>query len=202
MKTKNKILLASLNLFNKKGLENVTTRHVAEELDMSQGNLHYHFANKNELIRALYTDFKLGVVERAGYRKGEFGLCEIYGSLQRNFEWMYQYRFLFLDREIVWRRTPEIRRETQVLIIVKSRQLKAAIDTLKTQRIFRIDIDENQIESFINMYQVMINSWLTAVYLFPNQNPARFFADQAFRVWYPYLTSQGQEVFMNSLKNK
>lgn len=195
MKTKKRIAEATLMLFNTDGLENITTRHVASHLGISQGNLHYHFPNKNELIKQLYEDFKEGLMERAGYKSGMFGLKEIYSSLMRNFSWMYDYRFLFLDREIVWRRVPNIKRETQALIIIKSRQLFAAIGQLKENDIFRSEIDETQVRSFINAYQVFINSWLSAVYLFPRSNSADFFATEAFRLWYPYLTMEGRIEF-------
>ncbi len=195
MNTKEKILAAALKLFNTHGLENVTTRHIAIELGMSQGNLHYHFSNKNEVIRQLYNDFKTGLSERSGYSTGNFGLAEIENSLERNFDWMHRYRFLFLDREIIWRRIPEIKRETQAFILVKKRQLYFVIDKLKSDGIFRPDINDSQISGFLDMYQVMINSWLTSVYLFSIIEPVSFFARQAFRLWYPYLTPKGQFVF-------
>ena len=52
MNTKEKILKEALKQFNASGVEQVTTRHIAKGLSMSQGNLHYHFPNKDELIEA------------------------------------------------------------------------------------------------------------------------------------------------------
>jgi len=195
LKTKEKIIAATLKLFNEQGVENVTTRTVASFLDISQGNLHYHFPNKNCLIEQLYSDFKTGLQDRSGYKTGAFGLQEIHESLHRNFSWMFQYRFLFLDREMVWRRLQNIKRETQAFIIIKDKQLTQAISILQELGVFRLDIDSLQVKSFINMYQVMVNSWLTAVYLFPGKEPEVFFANQAFNMWYPYLTTKGQRQF-------
>jgi len=202
VKTRDQIKKYGRDLFNEQGLEIVTTRHIAAAMDISQGNLHYHFPNKNELISELYDDFKNGLVERSRYQTGTFGLNEIHQSLQDNFDWMYQYRFLFLDREILWRRLPSIKRETQALIIIKSRQLLAAIHNLQEMGLFRSDVNETQLQSFITMYQLMINSWLSAVYLFHSQEPVAFFSDQAFRAWYPYLTTEGVKEFEELLSNQ
>ncbi|MFY0600051.1 MAG: TetR/AcrR family transcriptional regulator [Cyclobacteriaceae bacterium] len=194
MTTKEKILEAALHLFNNQGVESITTRHVATSLGMSQGNLHYHFPNKNKLLEKLYEMFKEGLVKRSSYQMGTFGLAQIYESLLLNFDWMWENRFLFLDREIVWRRLPNIKRETQGLITMKTRQLNAAIETLKQQGVFRADLDQAQVDSFINLYQIIINSWQSSAYLFEKEKPT-FFADNAFRAWYPYLTEMGTKEF-------
>ena len=36
--TKEKIIAMSLEMFNRSGVENITTRHIAKELGISQGN--------------------------------------------------------------------------------------------------------------------------------------------------------------------
>ena len=55
--TKERILQKSLELFNNQGVEKVTTSLIAKELGISLGNLHYHFPNRDALIRALIDVF-------------------------------------------------------------------------------------------------------------------------------------------------
>jgi AcrR family transcriptional regulator len=49
-----RIIEASLELFNELGTRSVTTNHIAAHLSISPGNLYYHFRNKEEIIRALF----------------------------------------------------------------------------------------------------------------------------------------------------
>ncbi len=52
--TKDRIVDAAIALFNESGISAVTTNHVAEEAGLSPGNLYYHYANKEEIIREAF----------------------------------------------------------------------------------------------------------------------------------------------------
>ena len=54
MKTKERILLGSLNLFNANAASEVTTNDIARELKMSPGNLYFHYKNKEQIVRELF----------------------------------------------------------------------------------------------------------------------------------------------------
>ncbi len=49
-----RIVEASLALFNERGVRSVTTNHIAAHLEISPGNLYYHFRNKEEIIREIF----------------------------------------------------------------------------------------------------------------------------------------------------
>jgi AcrR family transcriptional regulator len=52
--TKDRIVDSAITLFNESGIAAVTTNHIAEHAGMSPGNLYYHYANKEEILRAAF----------------------------------------------------------------------------------------------------------------------------------------------------
>ena len=58
MKTRDRILQVSLLLFNDEGEAPQTAVDISNALEISPGNLYYHFKGKDAIIRALYSAFE------------------------------------------------------------------------------------------------------------------------------------------------
>jgi len=188
MTTKERILDEALQLFNDDGVENVTTRHIAKSLGMSQGNLHYHYPTKNIVIETLFDQF-LGEVQNAERLTDDsFAKEEVIGSMKDSYKIMFTYRFFFKDNEVVWRRLPEIRKRTLELFRVKKAQILQLITMYKDQGIFREQISESQIVFLAEQFIFSITSWLGAKeYMNEESDISDYYAQFTFRIWLPYL---------------
>lgn len=97
--TREKILQTALELFNEKGVKNVTTAQIAGNSGISEGNLWYHFRTKRDLVWQLFEMLEAEVDANLSRITPE--KSDLYAHLSypvRAFEYMWEYRFLFQDR--------------------------------------------------------------------------------------------------------
>ena len=98
--TKDKILSASLTLFNELGERNVTTNHIAAHLNMSPGNLYYHFRNKQMIIHALFDQYQAIIMDILDVPTDRsLQLQDKVHYLQEVFSALWKYRFFHRDIE-------------------------------------------------------------------------------------------------------
>lgn len=108
--TRTRILVSSLLLFNENGEPNTTTNEIADEVDISPGNLHYHFRRKSDLVDALLLEFQ------ADARKilqppdvSQDSLDDFWVFLHHLLELTAGYRFLLRDMETLAVEYPKVR---------------------------------------------------------------------------------------------
>ncbi|MBI4987600.1 MAG: TetR/AcrR family transcriptional regulator [Rhodocyclales bacterium] len=97
-RTRERILEASLRLFNDFGEPNVTTTVIADDLNISPGNLYYHFHSKDEIVNALFAGFEREIGETLALpTRRAPNVEDMWLFLHLLFEGIWKYRFLYRD---------------------------------------------------------------------------------------------------------
>lgn len=110
MKTRDRILQTSLQLFNECGEPRITTNHIADEMDISPGNLYYHFRNKDDIIALLFQQFerRMDAALQAPERRVP-DMEDMWLYLHLVFESIWEYRFLYRDLDNILGRNKKLR---------------------------------------------------------------------------------------------
>jgi AcrR family transcriptional regulator len=107
--TRTKILVAGLSLFNEQGEPETTTNEIADEADISPGNLHYHFRRKSDLVEAILAEFQADAKRLLQVAVDEREtLHDFWLFLHMLTETTTAYRFLFRDMEALVVRYPQV----------------------------------------------------------------------------------------------
>jgi AcrR family transcriptional regulator len=108
-RTRERIVATALALFNAAGEPNVTTADIADEMNISPGNLYYHFRNKDDIIGELYAAFAGSLAPLlAGPSARAAHVEDLWLFLHVLFERMWEYRFLFRDLDEIVSRNPRL----------------------------------------------------------------------------------------------
>lgn len=107
MKTKDKIVQISIELFNRSGVVAVTTNHIAKEMGISPGNLYFHFANKEEIIRQIFRQMAKETYDLWRTRKGQ-KLQHPLDLIEKNFELFWRYRFFHREMYYLRRKDSQL----------------------------------------------------------------------------------------------
>ena len=128
--TKLRIMETALDLFNQLGTPNISTNHIALELDISPGNLYYHFRNKEQLIEELFATFEAQFqpLITPTFAK-QITLEDVWFFLHFNFELTAQYRFIYRDTDFIMLKCPALARKFQRIL----KQLNSSLLSLLNQ---------------------------------------------------------------------
>jgi AcrR family transcriptional regulator len=97
-RTPERILEASLRLFNDFGEPNVTTTVIADDLNISPGNLYYHLHNKDEIVEAIFASFEREIESILAVPSNrQANVEDIWLFLHLLFEQIWKYRFFYRD---------------------------------------------------------------------------------------------------------
>ncbi len=160
MKTRDKILFTSLLLFNEEGEPNVTTVDIANEMDISPGNLYYHFKGKDVIIQTLYGNFETELTEilKAPTDKA-LSIEDSWFYLYIVFEEVYNFRFFYQNLSSLLQRNPALAKKFKALLRHKQKTTSTILQTLVDNQVIIID-DLQAIEICENI-NLILTHWLT-----------------------------------------
>jgi len=194
-RTRARILDAALGLFNERGTAAVSTNHIAAAAGLSPGNLYYHFAGKQEIIRALYARYiaaqqdlwDLGAGERAD-------LAALRAGVARAMELAWQYRFAERELLALLRADPRLRASYRDAYQRRLAQWVAFGEQLAARGIIRPPRPPATIADLAVAVWLIGGNWLPFLEITGDPHDARQVArggDIVLAVLAPYLAGPG-----------
>jgi AcrR family transcriptional regulator len=194
MDTKGKILQASLQLFNKKGLTDVSIRDIAAELNISDGNLRYHFRTKDELVEALFDQLadEIGNQLHAGVKGGlTIGLMkDLLLLLLKKF---YAYRFLLQDLNSILNSHPKTKKKFNRITVERMELVHQMISGYVQLGYLIPEPYPGHYTKLIDNILIISHFFINGSQLFykgPQKEIVSFYTERIFSLMYPYLTEK------------
>lgn len=196
-RTAQRILEVTLELFNRFGEPNVSTTLISAELNISPGNLYYHYPAKEELINALFDRYEAALNELLTAGGGVRDVEDAWFYVHSLFELIWQYRFLYRDLNDLLSKNRRLETHIQNILKNKTQTFCAMLDGL--QQAGTLQIDSREMTITATSMVVVLTYWLSFEYarnprqaLEPQQSQAALLrgAHHVLNLLAPYMQAE------------
>lgn len=145
IKTRDRILDTSLALFNSVGEPNVTTLLISDELDISPGNLYYHFKSKGDIVEELFGRFEEEMLDLLAVPEDvDISLDQQSFFLHLLFETVARYRFIYQDLVNVLSRYDQLQSRFRRMRKKKTTAFQVICESFRRQKMMSIGAEQLQ----------------------------------------------------------
>ena len=140
--TRQRILVASLLLFNENGVLRTSINEIADEIDISPGNLHYHFRRKSDIVEGLLAEFQADARKVLQPPDADaISLDDFWLFLHLLLEFIAAYRFMLRDTEALASDYPRVGRAMRHFARGLDASFQLYLHGLAEQGVLRLDQD-------------------------------------------------------------
>ena len=174
-KTRQRILDTSLAMFNLQGEPNVTTNHIADELEISPGNLYYHFRNKDDIVNSIFVQFEAEIGRMLTVPEGRRSNIEdVWLYLHLMFELIWRYRFLYRDLSDLLSRNRKLELHFKQILAHKIKVAQQLCEDLRSEQ--SLEASDLEINAMATNMVVVATYWLSYEYV---RNPRKYTEQQS-----------------------
>lgn len=162
MKTRDRILLKSLELFNEQGERSVTTNHIASSLNISPGNLYYYFRSKEDIIFEIFLRYEAIMVGSLSVPTDRaVTYMDKIGYFEAIFKQLWDYRFLHRDLAHLLEESPRLRESYRQFARKVMAQAYILYNALREAQL--VKASDQDIQAMIVNIWIVTTSWASFV---------------------------------------
>jgi AcrR family transcriptional regulator len=162
-RTAERILEVTLDLFNRFGEPNVSTTLISAELNISPGNLYYHYPAKDELINALFGHYERELLELLGAADNVGNVEDAWLFFHMLIELIWKHRFLYRDLNDLLSKNRKLETHFQSVLERKGQAMRAVLSGLQLGGALKMQAREAAPTA--NAMVVLLSYWLSYEYV-------------------------------------
>jgi len=174
-RTRERILEISLRLFNEFGEPNITTTVISDELNISPGNLYYHFRNKDDIVNSIFALFESEIERMLAVPQGRKpNMEDVWIYLHLMFELVWKYRFFYRDLNDLLSRNRKLELHFKQILAHKIKVARQLCEGLRGAE--ALEASDLEIDALATNMVVVASYWLSYEYV---RNPRKYSEQQA-----------------------
>jgi len=151
--------------FNERGLNRVGVREIARSLEISPGNMSYHFPKKEELVLQILLGFSADNQRLfANYQANEQSIEAFLGLLHGIFKNQYKYRGLLVDLVEI-NRLLSAATDFDYASFQKRRITEFRIILSRLREVGNLELDDQRLEHLVSHISLFGRFWIAEAFL-------------------------------------
>ena len=192
-KTKDRIIASSIHLFNDQGITQVSLRQIAAEMNISHGNLAYHYKSKYAILQEIYTRME-EEMSNVVFPEGDHSLEHYHQLLKRISAFQKKHRFFYMELLPIAREYPRIIQRYRKTITKRSEEYEELIQHFVQKGLMKKEQEPGFYRSLFHSIWVMSTFWLQQRSILGENHPLINSGSDIKHVWeimLPQLTLDG-----------
>jgi AcrR family transcriptional regulator len=202
-KKKKLILEAARTLFNERGYSQVTIRMIAIKLNMSSGNLNYHYKKREDIFEALYFEMVSEFDERIKYLPNiDVSIAQIRNDIEQSMRRMMEYKYFWTDLYNLLAVSDIVKKHFQEVYKNRIDGCLFLFENMKTQNLMYDSSFKFEYNFLAERMVNYGNTWLYSTGLYSSKLEQKAIGNQVntlLTMLYPFLAPKGQNEFKNLL---
>lgn len=161
MKTRDKIIRMAIRLFNENGLSNVSNRQIAGRINISHGNLEYHFPKKESLILAIYEQMvqEISTYYEVENEQPQDPIEHFQRLLTGLEEFQKAYAFFNIDILEIYRKYPGVVKKLADTLQLRKKQIESLFARFITYGYMKNETLEGSYSRLQHTIRILITFW-------------------------------------------
>ncbi len=193
----------AIRLYNEKGISMVSMKQIADALNISAGNLRYHYKTKSALLLDIYKDMHEETVTFIMPNNEYITLHHLERMMLNFYAYQKRYAFFFQDLSHIAQVYPDVMEQLQTSNLLRFKEGRQLIDYyVATDRMYAERNGVNYDKLMHNIWMVSI-FWLTQSKIISTSDYTvnkGLPTDLIWDIVIPHLTSKGLEEFQQMKK--
>ena len=197
--TKNKILDTAVAMLNERGLSNVKLRDVSQALQISIGNLTYHYPKWENLIDDIFAQFQGEINHLYDYFPKD--ISQVVTYIERIYEIQVRYAFLFSNFYIFFQQFPKYKVVEEDFFISRMKTMREALEILIKKKYLYPAGCEHNYDLLVKNTWLILSGWYGFSMIFKDTKYAITKEEFFLSIWNMYvyhLTDSGKEIVRKS----
>lgn len=204
MRTEEKIITKAIELYNESGFSNISSRDIAQKLNISHGNLEYHYKNKEAILHAIYARMKEEVSAYFSEIDPASEPFEQFDIFLRKLD-HFQGKYLFFNLDIIEisRQFPKLKEKVETTIQIRKDQMNTFFTLFNTAGYIAKEPNDGFYLRLQHKIRILITFWVSQETILKSFDPTHKIT-MSLSIWdllLPHLTAKGKTVY-NRLKTR